>query len=124
MGVAATSVGKICASLFSVVRFSAGPANVINREAASPRSRLLQLEGDTNGANAMRSILVLGILIALGSSANAAKVHHPHYAAPRNVILGPGQEQAVPPGWYKFPGYPPIPPEQNRNLDPSNYGGA
>jgi hypothetical protein len=31
---------------------------------------------------------------------------------------------AVPPGWYKFPGYPPIPPEEIRNLDPSNFGGG
>ena len=28
------------------------------------------------------------------------------------------------PGWYEFPGYPPIPPELNRNLDPSNFGGG
>ena len=69
----------------------------------------------------MRSIFALGILIALCTSANAAKVHH---SKPRDVIVRPGQNEAVPPGWYKFPGYPPIPPEQNRNLDPSNFGGA
>ena len=74
----------------------------------------------------MRSIFALGILIALGTSANAAKVHYcgPHYSQPRDVIVRPSQDEPVPPGWYKFPGYPPIPPEQNRNLDPSNFGGG
>jgi hypothetical protein len=69
----------------------------------------------------MRSIFALGILIALCTSANAAKVHH---SKPRDVIVHPSQNEAVPPGWYKFPGYPAIPPEQNRNLDPSNFGGG
>jgi len=69
----------------------------------------------------MRSIFALGILIAFCTSANAAKVHH---SKPRDVIVHPSQNEAVPPGWYKFPGYPAIPPEQNRNLDPSNFGGG
>jgi len=72
----------------------------------------------------MRSILALGSLIALCTSANAAKVHHSGPSQPRHVIVRPSQDEAVPPGWYKFPGYPPIPPEQNRNLDPSNFGGG
>jgi hypothetical protein len=74
----------------------------------------------------MRSIFALGILIALCTSANAAKVRHsgPHHSQPRDVIVRPSQDGAVPPGWYKFPGHPPIPPEQNRNLDPSNRGGG
>jgi hypothetical protein len=72
----------------------------------------------------MRSILALGVLIALCTSANAAKVHHSGPSQPRNVIVRPSQDEAVPPGWYKFPGYPPIPPGQNRNLDPSNFGGG
>jgi hypothetical protein len=41
----------------------------------------------------------------------------------RDVIVDPGQAVAVPPARYQFPGYAPIPPAQNRNLDPSNYGG-
>ena len=71
----------------------------------------------------MRSIFALGVLIALCTSANAATVQHsgPHHFQQRDVIVHPGQ--AVSPGWYKFPGYSPIPPEQDRNLDPSNYGG-
>ena len=74
----------------------------------------------------MRSIFALGILIALCTSANAAKVRKagPHHSQPRDVIVRPSQDEAVPPGWYKFPGHPPIPPEQNRNLDPSNRGGG
>ena len=46
-----------------------------------------------------------------------------HHFQQRDVIVHPGQAGAVPPAWYKFPGYAPIPPAQNRNLDPSNYGG-
>jgi hypothetical protein len=74
----------------------------------------------------MRSILVISVLIALCTSANAATVHHsrPHHFQQQDIIVHPSQDEAVPPGWYKFPGYPPIPPEQNRNLDPSNYGGG
>jgi hypothetical protein len=71
----------------------------------------------------MRSIFALGVLIVLCTSANAATVQHsgPHPFQQRGVIVHPGQ--AVPPGWYKFSGYSPISPEQDRNLDPSNYGG-
>lgn len=74
----------------------------------------------------MRSLLVssvfLGLLLGLCAPANAAKAHHqrlrPHAIVHRN------QEEVVPPGWYKFPGYPPIPPEENRNLDASTRGSA
>ena len=71
------------------------------------------------GANVMRSALALALLIALCASASAAKVHH---SRPRDVDVRPNQGGAAPPGWYRFPGYAPIPPEQNRNLDPSNRG--
>ena len=69
----------------------------------------------------MRSVLALGVLIALCTSADAARVHH---SKPRHVIVRPSQGVAVPPRWYKFQGYPPIRPEENRNLDPSNFGGG
>jgi hypothetical protein len=69
----------------------------------------------------MRSVLALGFLIALCASADAATVHR---AKPRHFSVRPRQSMAVPPGWYKFPGYAPIPPEENRNLDPSNFGGG
>ena len=68
----------------------------------------------------MRFILALGLVIEMCASANAAMVHH---YKPRHVVVRPNQDEVVPPGWYKFPGYPPIPPEENRNLDPSNFGG-
>lgn len=70
----------------------------------------------------MRSLLALSVLFSLCVSAGAATVHHPR--ARQHVVVRPRGEEAVPPGWYKFPGYPPIPPEQNRNLDPSNFGGG
>lgn len=68
----------------------------------------------------MRSVLALGLLIALCASANAATVHHSR--SRDHIVVRPSKGVAVPPGWYKFPGYPPIPPEKNRNLDPSNRG--
>jgi hypothetical protein len=39
------------------------------------------------------------------------------------VIVHPSQVEANSLGRYKFPGYAPTAPQQNRNLDPSNYGG-
>jgi len=74
------------------------------------------------GAGSMRSVFALGLLISLCVPAGAATVHQPR--ARQHAIVRPSQGEMVPPGWYKFPGYPPIPPEQNRNLDPSNFGGA
>ncbi len=70
----------------------------------------------------MRFVLALGILISLCAAASAAPVRHAR--SRHHVIVRPSQGVAVPPGWYKFPGYPPIPREQNRNLDPSNFGGG
>ncbi len=55
----------------------------------------------------MRSVLVLILLMSACTAAAAAPARHAH-----------------PPGWYKFPGRPPIPASENRNLDPSNFGGA
>ena len=39
------------------------------------------------------------------------------------VIVHPSQIEANSLGRYRFPGYAPTAPQQNRNLDPSNYGG-
>ena len=68
----------------------------------------------------MRSVFALGLLISLCASASAATVHH---SRSRHIVR-PSEDVPVPPGWYKFPGYPPIPPEQNRNLDASTRGSA
>ena len=74
----------------------------------------------------MRTVLTfglfLGLLISLSAPASAARVHH--YRAHPRAIVHPSREEVVPPGWYKFPGYPPIPPEENRNLDASTRGSA
>jgi hypothetical protein len=101
------------------------PPGTLLRRKSGPARGIVASRG-SNGANAMRSILALGVLIALCTSANAAKVHHsgPHHFQRRDVIVHPSQDEAAPSGWYKFPGYPPIPPDQNRNLDPSNFGGG
>jgi hypothetical protein len=70
----------------------------------------------------MRSVLVLILLMSASVSVAAAPRHHVRPRQP--VVVRPAENAPVPPGWYKFPGYPPIPPSENRNLDPSNYGGA
>lgn len=77
----------------------------------------------------MRSVIVLGLTIGglaigLGAPANGAAMHHGRPYHHDRIIIRPTQGETIPPGWYKFPGYPPIPPEENRNLDPSNFGGG
>jgi hypothetical protein len=71
----------------------------------------------------MRSALALGLLIVFCGSADAARGHHPkaRHVKARHVIVRPSQPAPEP---YRFPGWPAIPPEQNRNLDPSNRGSA
>ena len=75
----------------------------------------------------LASVSAFGLLIGLEAAAAAATAHR--HRAHQETIVRPnldrfGHGEAGPPGWYKFPGYPPIPPEQNRNLDPSNFGGG
>jgi hypothetical protein len=72
----------------------------------------------------MRFLLALILFIGLVPPAGAATAHHARARYHDRVVVRSSQDIAVPPGWYKFPGYPPIPPEQNRNLDPSNFGGG
>jgi hypothetical protein len=75
----------------------------------------------------MRCFFAWILLIGLAAPAGAATVHHSHSrhrAADPHFIVRPGQGAPVPPGWYRFPGYPAIPPSENRNLDPSNFGGG
>lgn len=69
----------------------------------------------------MRAVLVLGLLVMVWSAAaDAATAHHPRV---RHVIVRPSEEVA-PSGRYVYPGYGPIPPGENRNLDPSTRGGG
>jgi hypothetical protein len=77
----------------------------------------------------MRSVCALVLFIGLCAPANAANAHrtrsrHLVVRPGQEMIVRPNQEADVPPGWYKFPGYPPIPPELNRNLDASTRGGG
>lgn len=70
----------------------------------------------------MRWFFTLILLAGLFAQAEAATVHH--VRSPHRVILHPNQDEVTPSGWYRFPGYAPIPPEENRNLDPSTRGGG
>jgi hypothetical protein len=78
----------------------------------------------------MRFLFALVLLIGPAVPAGAAPVHHSHsrhgavVRSDPDFIARPDLRGSVPPGWYKFPGYPPIPPSENRNLDPSNFGGG
>jgi hypothetical protein len=58
----------------------------------------------------MRSVFALGLLISLCGPVSAATAHRMHH----HVIVRPSQ--VVPPV--------PIPPGENRNLDPSTWGGT
>jgi hypothetical protein len=70
----------------------------------------------------MRFVLALVLLISACAQVVAAPVRHARQH--RHVVVRPAENAPVPPGWYKFPGWPPIPPSENRNLDPSNFGGG
>jgi hypothetical protein len=62
----------------------------------------------------MRSVLVLGVFIALCASADAAKVHH---AKPRHVIVRHTQPVD--------PRFPPVLEDQTPSYDdPSKFGGG
>jgi hypothetical protein len=68
-------------------------------------------------------LLTSGLLIVLSVAAFAAPVNHRR--ARQHIMLRPNLDPVTPrarPGWYSFPGYPAIPPEENRNLDPSTRG--
>jgi hypothetical protein len=88
------------------------------------RRSAYQMAKESIGATRMRSLLALMIYLSLVPIADAAAGRHPHIRHRDHLIPRSGPGEIVPPGWYKFPGYPPIPPEQNRNLDPSNFGGG
>ena len=70
----------------------------------------------------MRFALAFGLLITLCASANAETVHH--FRTSHHIAIQPSQGMCVPPSCYKFPGYPPLPPEAIRTHDPSTFGGG
>jgi hypothetical protein len=94
------------------------PADLTGREAATDcggAARATHKNGGWSiGAIAMRSVLVLGLLIALWASANAARVHHPK---PRHVIVR--HSEGV------DPRFPPVLQDQTPSYDdPSKFGGG
>lgn len=70
----------------------------------------------------MRSALALALLITLWASANAKTMRH--LRTSHHVTIQPTEGTCVPPTCYKFPGYPPLPPEAIRTHDPSTFGGG
>jgi hypothetical protein len=76
--------------------------------------RTTEERGWSIGANAMRSVLAFGLLIALCASANAARVHH---SKPRHVTVRPSQGVD--------PRFPPVLQDQTPSYDdPSKFGGG
>jgi hypothetical protein len=74
------------------------------------------------GANSMRFVLALGLLIAFVASANAARAHHPK---PRHVIVRPGRVVHPRLAPVVDPRFPPVLQDQTPSYnDPSKFGGA
>lgn len=72
----------------------------------------------------MRSILVLGLLMTLCASANAATPHH--HRARHHVVIPPGVASsfAAVPGWTYAPPPPAVHYDDTPSYnDPSKYGG-
>ncbi len=65
------------------------------------------------------SLALMLPLVTLCSAADAATGHHRRVR--QHLIFHPS-EQVVPPDRYVYPGFGPIPPGENRNLDPSTRG--
>jgi len=68
----------------------------------------------------MRSALAFALLLPLCASANAETVHH--FRTRHHVTIQPSNGMCVPPTCYKFPGYPPLPPDAIRTHDASTFG--
>lgn len=63
--------------------------------------------------------LTLPLVILCGAAADAATAHHRRVR--QHLIFRP-TEPVVAPDRYVYPGFGPIPPGENRNLDPSTRG--
>jgi len=66
------------------------------------------------------SLALMLPLVTLCSTADAAATAH-HRRVRQHLIIHPS-EQVIPPDRYVYPGFGPIPPSENRNLDPSTRG--
>ncbi|MHC2251551.1 hypothetical protein ACVILK_001243 [Bradyrhizobium embrapense] len=64
-------------------------------------------------------VLTLPLVILWSAVADAATAHHRRVR--QHLIIRPSEEVIVP-GGYRYPGFGPIPPGANRNLDPSTRG--
>ena len=76
----------------------------------------------------MRSLLALSVsaavLLAMSLPADAAKSQRrpvQNFRGANAAVIAP---DVLPAPAYRYPGYGQIPPAQNRNLDPSNWGGG
>jgi len=58
----------------------------------------------------MRSLLALIAWVSLAAIAEAATVHHARIRHRDHPIPRLSQDENVPPGAYKLPGFPPFPP--------------
>ncbi|QOZ38051.1 hypothetical protein XH92_22120 [Bradyrhizobium sp. CCBAU 53421] len=67
----------------------------------------------------MALVLTLPLVILWSAVADAATTHHRRVR--QHLIIRPSEEVVVPSG-YRYPGFGPIPPSENRNLDPSTRG--
>lgn len=63
--------------------------------------------------------LMLPVVFVWSATAEAATQHHQRV---RPHVVNRPSEQVVPMGRYIYPGFGPIPPGENRNLDPSTRG--
>jgi hypothetical protein len=79
--------------------------------------------GLTHGEKEMtKSKLLSAALIAAATLATPAMART-NYVTARVIVHPSHQVEAISSERYKRPGYAPIHRQQNRNLDPSNYGG-
>jgi hypothetical protein len=111
--------GKCVSALLRPRRFCTPRAPLIDPEAITDCGGAARASHDNGGwsvgANAMRTILSLGLLIALCASANAARVHH---SKPRHLVVR--HSHGVPPRFVVTPKYDDTPSYD----DPSKWGGG
>jgi hypothetical protein len=84
----------------------------------------LEMASRSIGANAMRSVLVLGLLMTLCAAANAATLHHHHTRHHVIIPSSVASSFAAVPGWANASPPPAIRYEDTPSYDdPSKFGG-